>query len=264
MFYLTAKVFLFLFTPSNLIALSFLASALMLALGVWPRSARRLLGAGALGLIICGFSPLGAWLSLPLEERFPRPPPPPDVAGIILLGGYEDTPIATARATITVNEAADRLLETVRLAKRYPKARIVITGAWATILPNALDSTAPIAKFMQEIAIAPARIVAENKSRNTYQNARFAKQKLKPTASETYLLVTSAYHMPRAMGAFRAQGFSIVAWPTDYRSTGWSDAAMPFRSFLQGLERTDLAIKEWIGLLAYRMTGRTHKLLPAP
>lgn len=263
-FYVAAKVLSLVFTPSNFISLLIVGGALLQAIGRGQRLGRNMVLAGALLLAVLGFSPLGAWLSIPLEERFPRPLPPDDVAGIILLGGYEDTPIAIARRTVTVNEAADRLLETALLAKRFPKAKVIITGGWATILPNTLDSTAPVAEFLASMAIDQGRILAEKTSRNTHENALFTQQLVRPAGNEKYLLVTSAYHMPRAVGAFRAQSFDIIAWPVDYRTTGWSDAAKAFRWAIQGLERVDLASKEWVGLFMYWLTGRTKVLFPSP
>jgi uncharacterized SAM-binding protein YcdF (DUF218 family) len=76
--------------------------------------------------------------------------------------------------------------------------------------------------------------------------------------------VTSAYHMPRAMAAFRAAGFPIEAYPVDWRTGGPIDALKPFPSVGDGLRRTDTAVREWVGLLAYRITGKTAELFPAP
>ncbi|MFM1816726.1 MAG: hypothetical protein RLZ98_3421 [Pseudomonadota bacterium] len=264
MFYLASKLFALLFTPSNFIAILLIAGTALVALGFRPRLGLRLAVTGAALLVVCGFLPLGTCLTMPLEERFKRTTNPGPVAGIILLGGYEDPGMAQARGVLTVNEAAERLLETMLLARRHPDAVIVISGAWATLLQNNVDATAPVAAFLMENGIPGKRIIVERKSRNTYENAVYTSQLLKPRKGQRFILVTSAYHMPRSVGTFRAQGMDVVAWPSDYRTYGWSDAAVAFRWATQGLERTDLATKEWLGLLAYWMTGRTSALFPAP
>jgi uncharacterized SAM-binding protein YcdF (DUF218 family) len=92
----------------------------------------------------------------------------------------------------------------------------------------------------------------------------FSRLVAQPKPGERWLLVTSAYHMPRAMAAFRAAGFAVQAYPVDWRTRGIMDATRPFASLSDGLSRTDTAIHEWIGLLAYRLSGKTRELLPAP
>jgi len=76
--------------------------------------------------------------------------------------------------------------------------------------------------------------------------------------------VTSAYHMPRSIGAFRRVGFAVEAYPVDYRTRGIEDLARPFPSLGEGLRRGDIAMREWIGLLMYRLAGRTNELFPGP
>src|SRR6185436_17105876 len=109
-----------------------------------------------------------------------------------------------------------------------------------------------------------SRITYERKSLNTEQNAVFAKAIALPKAGERWLLVTSAFHMPRAMGAFRAAGFDVVAYPVDFRTDGSSALTTPFAFVSQGLRMTDTATKEWIGLISYYLTGKTSALFPAP
>ncbi|MBV8839099.1 MAG: YdcF family protein, partial [Alphaproteobacteria bacterium] len=92
----------------------------------------------------------------------------------------------------------------------------------------------------------------------------FTRDILKPKPTERWLLVTSAHHMPRAMGVFRAVGFPVEAFPVDYRTRGAIDIARPFSTLGDGLRRTDTAAREWVGLLAYRLSGRTTELFPGP
>jgi uncharacterized SAM-binding protein YcdF (DUF218 family) len=104
----------------------------------------------------------------------------------------------------------------------------------------------------------------EGRSRTTYENAAFTRPLIHPAPGERWLLVTSAYHMPRAMGVFRAQGLNLEAYPVDWRTRGWADAKRPFLTLSGGLGRLDTAVHEWVGLIGYRLTGRTQELFPAP
>src|SRR5690606_22170344 len=121
-----------------------------------------------------------------------------------------------------------------------------------------------VAAFLKAAGVAPERIVLESQSRNTFENALYLRDLLEPRPGNQWLLVTSAWHMPRAVGAFRQAGFSVIAWPTDYRTRGAGDLARPFDTMTEGLRRTDMAVREWIGLVAYRMLGRSDALFPAP
>ena len=118
---------------------------------------------------------------------------------------------------------------------------------------------APFAvRQLEALGVARDRITAEEQSRNTIENAVFARLIANPKPGERWLLVTSAYHMPRAMAAFRAAGFPVEAYPVDWRTRGSNDLVRPFASLSEGLRRTDTAVHEWIGLFAYRLSGKTE------
>ncbi|MGA8158976.1 MAG: YdcF family protein, partial [Rhodoplanes sp.] len=108
------------------------------------------------------------------------------------------------------------------------------------------------------------RLIPEDRSRNTVENAVFSKELAAPKEGERWLLATSAYHMPRAIGAFRRAGFEVEAYPVDWRTRGPADAGRPFQSVADGLKRTDTAVREWVGLFVYWLTGRSSELFPAP
>jgi uncharacterized SAM-binding protein YcdF (DUF218 family) len=117
---------------------------------------------------------------------------------------------------------------------------------------------------LASLGLDPARLTLESASRTTAENARLTARLVAPRPGETWWLVTSAFHMPRAVSAFRAAGFPVVAYPIDHRTGGIADALRPFASVSEGLRRTDVAAREWIGLLAYRASGRTSTLFPEP
>ena len=144
------------------------------------------------------------------------------------------------------------------LARRYPAARIVFSGGSGKLGGGPAEADFVLLLF-ESFGIARERVMLEAKSRNTAENAQFTKE-LVPKSGERWLLVTSAYHMPRSMGAFRRVGFAVEPYPVDWRTGAEDNYA--FSSLSAGLARTDAAIHEWLGLLAYRLTSQTTELLP--
>lgn len=266
MFALTKSIWFFL-QPSSVIALLFLVGLALVSFTRRSRLGRRIAWTGLILLIACGLLPVSNALILPLEQRFPAPHgklPTEPIAGIILLGGYEDGRISAARGSLTLNEAAERMTEAALLVNRMPNVKLIITGGAGLILREDREATAEIAAYLSGIGIAPERIVIERQSTTTYENALFTRELLKPTPGQRWILVTSAAHMPRAVGTFRHQGFNVVPWPVDFRTKDAGDVMRTFTSIASGLRRTDDATQEWLGLLAYWAFGRTSALFPAP
>ena len=165
---------------------------------------------------------------------------------------------------IYYNEAAERLTESVILARERPAAKVIFTGGVASLVRGEDSTGNVVGSYLRAVGISRHRILLEGASRTTHENAVNLARLLDPKAGQTYVLVTSAYHMPRAVGTFRQHGFEIVAWPVDYRTIGPRDMLSGFGSIAAGLERVDLAFKEWIGLLAYWASGRSDALWPGP
>ncbi len=209
-------------------------------------------------------TPASQWLMLPLENRFSRPvPPPAHVDGIIVLGGAVDQNITEARGIPALNGAAERMTEGVILARRYPGARLVFTGGQGSFVHGATTEADVARQLWTAMGIPPERVVYEDRSRNTHENAVFTYRLLQPQPGQVWLLVTSAAHMPRSVAVFRAAGWrDIVPWPVNFRTgttwQAWYDAPFPER-----LGQFEWAFREWLGLVAYRLMGRTESLLPA-
>jgi uncharacterized SAM-binding protein YcdF (DUF218 family) len=267
MFFIASKLFWFIAAPSNALAL-LIGLGIVLTFTRFASAGRRIALLALALLLFCGLGPVSAWLLYPLEARFPDAPRPdaPAPAGIIVLGGAVDDRIASAgRPQIELNEAGDRVLAMIALAQRYPETRIIFTGGAADVItttdqPEGEAIRARIAAY----GLDPARIIFETQSRNTHENALLTLPLARPKPGEEWWLVTSAWHMPRAIGVFRAAGYRVRAYPVDYRTASVADL-WRFGSLMgEGLRRTDLAAKEWIGLLAYRVTGRTDAWLPGP
>jgi uncharacterized SAM-binding protein YcdF (DUF218 family) len=265
MFFVLAKIVGFFALPSNILISLGLLGILLMATR-YARVGRRLAVSSLVLIAIAGFSPLGNALILPLEERFPpwdasRGAP----AGIICLGGALDTVVSPERGEVALNEAAERMTAIAELARRYPQARIVFSGGSGRLVYGGTTTEAELAaRLFASFGIARERITLEDKSRDTLENARFTKELVNPKPGERWLLVTSAHHMPRSVALFRAIGFPVEAFPVDYRTRGAIDLLRPFSPLSDGLRRTDTAVREWVGLIVYRLSGRTAELFPAP
>lgn len=264
--YTLSKILGLLAQPSSVAVLALLAGIWLLGRGRAPRLSRWLAWGGLLLLVAGGLSPLGNVVILPLEQRFaavPAPQPGARVDGIILLGGFEDVHVSAGRGGLGLNEAAERVTEGLRLALSHPEAKVVFTGGTGGLFVTA-EASGPVGAFLADAGVDPARLVLENRSRNTYENAVFTREMVKPAPGQRWYLVTSAYHMPRAVGLFRKAGFDVIPYPVDYRTRGPEDVTRTFARIPQGLMRLDVAVNEWIGLFAYRVLGRIDELFPAP
>ncbi|MHC2251456.1 uncharacterized SAM-binding protein YcdF (DUF218 family) [Bradyrhizobium embrapense] len=261
MFFVLSKTLGIILLPINfLIGVGVIGAALLLTR--FARLGRKLMFGSLLLLAICGFSPLGNVLVSALEQRFP----PWDASrgapdGIIVLGGSIDADLSVAHGTPVVRTAADRVIAAAALARRYPNARLVFTGGSANLISNDAREADYAAEMFESLGIAKSRLIIERRSRNTAENAEFSKTLVDPKPGERWLLVTSAYHMPRSVGLFRKAGFNVEAYPVDWRvGDVMSFAALA----IEGLSRTDLGAREWIGLVAYHLAGKTDDLLPGP
>ena len=197
-----------------------------------------------------------------LETHGFEPRTEPD--GIVVLGGGFEGAINKARGGYELNRGGDRFVEAAVLARRYPDARIVISGGVGELILDGEDDAAAASRLLTALGVAPGRLTLEGKSRNTYENAVFSRRLVEPKPGETWLLVTSASHMPRSMACFRAAGFDITAYPVDYRTRGPADLKRPAETIAKGLEAADLAAHEWVGLITYRAAGLTAELFPKP
>ncbi|WP_237216252.1 YdcF family protein [Falsiroseomonas oryziterrae] len=261
-FFVTSKIFWSLLRP-NTLALVLCVVGLMLVwrgrrFGRWPLAV-------GLGWYVAVFTlPVSTALTLPLESRFARPATPPaQVTGIIVLGGAVEQDLTAAHGIPALNGAAERMTEGVALALRHPNARLVFTGGSAAVVPGGPTEADTARQLFTELGLPPARLVFENESRNTWENAVLTKRLLDPKPGETWLLVTSASHMPRAVGCFRAAGFAVVPWPVNF-TTGRDPGLWYGWPFPTRLNHAEAALREYVGLVVYWLTGRTSALFPAP
>lgn len=257
--FVVMKIVEMLMAPLNLVLLALLAAAVFLGCGrvVWGR---RLVQSVAVFLVLAAMLPWTDWLLLPLEDRVPPPVTlPPRVDGIVVLGGAIDPVLSAERKQPALNDAAERLTAMVQLGRLYPAARLIYSGGSGSVTRQDAKE-APVARTLLEaMGFECTRVVFEDQSRNTRENAILSYDIARPQPGQTWLLVTSAAHMPRSLGAFRAAGWQVVPYPVDYTTAGVSPWSWELGRGLGALSR---GLHEWGGLLYYRLRGWTDSLYP--
>ena len=263
MLFVLSKVFWIVAAPANL-ALIILMLGLLLLWVNWIRVGRFFTSIGGVALILLAVLPIGPWLARPLEDRFPQfATGTAPVDGIIVLGGSTNPRMMELRGQISVNGAAERLIAFAELARTYPDAKLVFTGGSGSLNPGALSEADVAQAILTIMGGDMGRIRFEREARNTFESGRKAKALVAPNPSENWLLVTSALHMPRAMGVFRKAGWPVTAYPVDYATGGVGRLRLRFNLAGNG-NSAQIAIREWVGLAAYKALGRTDHWFPAP
>jgi uncharacterized SAM-binding protein YcdF (DUF218 family) len=249
--------------PGNILLLC-LAGGVLLFLFSRGRRGKALVGLSALGFLLLAVAPIGPALLLELEQRFPRPAALPEhIDGILVLGGAVDPRISRSYGEAVFNSSISRVLAGAALARRHPEAKLALIGGEGDFFPIGFAESRATQSFVIEEGIAPGRIILEEQSRSTHENALYAKEMIRPEPGATWVLVTSAFHMPRAVASFRAVGWPVIPYPVDFRIDPATGLRANF-SLLDGLNAITVAGKEWAGLLGYRLMGWTTELFPAP
>ena len=252
-----------LFRPFNLVFLLAGFGALLLFTRRW-RLGRGVIVAALTAALLPAVLPLGQWLTGALEGRFPAPAAlPAHVDGIVVLGGAVDPRMSARQGMPAIRGAADRITAMVILSRRYPEARIVYSGGSGDPLDQEHREAPEVRRLLSDMGCGIAAMRFEDRSRNTHENAVFSRELMAPTPGETWLLVTSAMHMPRAVGSFRAVGWPVIAYPVDYATLGGLDWRPRF-DVGGGLGQLEGAAHELLGLVLYRLSGWTDALLPGP
>lgn len=247
--------------PSTLLLVIALAGAIGLVFRRWSKTAFVFVLIGLGGLTLCAVLPVGIWAMRPLEGRFPSVTDlPAHVDGIILLGGFLELKDSFDLGQPVLNEAAGRVHPFVALAQHYPQATLVFSGGDPEVFGRSTTEAAVTRQLFKQLGLASERILYEDHSRNTHENAVYSRALVKPALGQHWLLVTSAVDMPRAVGCFRAVGWSVIPYPADYHAT----RAALFPGLRNGFMTLDWAMHEWIGLVYYRLRGWIPSLFPGP
>lgn len=266
-FYLSKLAWIFI-SPTNVIVILVLLAALCFVIGHgWRTVGRYCVYLCALLILLTGILPLGDMALRALENRFPaKAALSQPVDGIIVLGGSFNQELSYDRKQISVNDNIERIFAFIDLMKRYPNAKAVFTGGNSKIVPTEGVSEAGYAKdLLTVLGVKTRDIIFEDKSRNTHENAVFSKKLARPQPGEKWVLVTSAFHMPRSVGIFRKQGWDVIAYPVDYHTNReWALADRNLLHMFSNISKASTAFREYVGLLAYYLTGKTSALFPEP
>lgn len=264
MFFVLSKTAWLLIQPIGLLVLGL--SGILLASVLQARRLVRLLAfLSLLLLVVSSQTNAGRLLLQPLENRFVRPaelPPAVGLAGVIVLGGGFDGHVTRERGGFELGESGDRFVEALRLARAMPDAPVVVSGGEASLIGKT-EGDAPVAvRFFEAFDVGADRLVLEDKSLNTHENAVLTKEAIAGMPEGRWLLITSAFHMPRAVGAFRKQGVDVIAWPVDFRTSGKESFSIGRDDPLAALAELSLGMREWVGLIVYAATGRITGAFP--
>jgi uncharacterized SAM-binding protein YcdF (DUF218 family) len=259
--FVLSKIFLFFLNPG-----AWLAILLLLGTGLlwtrWQRAGRWILSASAIFIALISVLPVGTLLLTPLENRFPVVPKlAGKIDGIIVLGGAVQQLVTHHRGQPSLTGGAERMTEFIVLAKKHPTARLAFSGGSGLVFNQSVKEADTARLFFRQFGLDTSRIVFEAESRNTFENAVFTYQKLNPQPDERWVLITSATHMPRAMGAFRKAGWQPIAYPVDFVTYGTYQKSLGF-NMLSGLSALGHGLREWAALVVYRVLGRTDTFFP--
>lgn len=261
------KILWAVFAPANLLVIGLCLAWFLMGrrdrrASNWPRV---LVGSMALASLLIAVTPLSHLPMMLLENRFSRPAVmPAKVDGVIVLGGGMMPLLSIARdEPVMLASGNVRLAAFVDLARRYPEARLIFAGGSGSLFSPA-PSEASIARVaLERMGMEIERARFEDRSRNTEENALFSKEIMRPKKGETWLLITSASHMPRAVGVFRAQEWDVTPYPVGYITSSDPFDGFGF-DFLGGLAALQTGLREWIGMVGYYVYGYTDELFPAP
>lgn len=259
LFFIASKAFWFFARPENLPLIVFFLGFLALMRG----RKRGALWFNGLGLVLYGgiaLLPLGDVFLRPLETRFAANPKITNPAGIIILGGGEDETQSDFSRMANVNDAGERFLLGLALARQYPQSKVIFTGDTLSLTQHSISSADVARMLFTQSGIAPNRMIFEGKSRNTAENAALTAKLVEGHETGPWVLVTSAFHMPRSVAVFCHAGWrNIVPYPVDFRSGHSLDRVK--WDFAGHMDELNIGVREWIGLVAYRVSGRLGQLL---
>ena len=221
-----------------------------------PLVARRWVLAALCILLLGGWAPLPDALLRHLERQYPDPPPLPalNYVGVIVLGGATESGyVSEGTEEPQVNSGAERMTTVLPLLRQAPDLAVVFTGGQGEYFGSGPSEAERARLFFVQLGLDPQRVRLEDKSRNTYENAVFTARLSGIDPRKPWILITSAYHMPRALAVFRKQGWNVTPYSVDFNV----GLATPWTSYSLGISgKWGLALHEYLGTLSYRLTGR--------
>ena len=261
LFFYISKLIWLLASPDSLLLTLMLLGLVFLYIGKIKLAKLLLSTTGGL-LIIIAFFPIGEWLLYPLESRFQANPNlPKKVDGIVVLSGAENAELSSLWNQIELNAAVERDLIFLKLAKKHPNAKLIFTGGSGSLTKQEYKGADIAEKLFEQLNFDTKRIIFERKSRNTYENVIYSKKMIKPVRNESWILITTGWHMPRSVGIFCKAEWPVIPYPVDHQTKKGDLLRIDF-NLAENLKTLKTGIKEWLGLFAYYLSGKTTSLLP--
>ena len=261
LFFYISKLVWLLISPDSFLLILIIVSLLFLYSGK-QRLAKTTLSITSGLFLFVAFFPVGEWLLYPLESHFQTNPALPEkVDGIIVLSGAENAELSSLWEQVELGGAAERDLMFLVLAKKYPKANLVFSGGSGSITKQGYKAADVAKKLFQQQGFDIKKITFERKSRNTYENIILSKNIIKPDKKENWVLITTSWHMPRSIGIACKTDWSMIPYPVDHSTKKGNLLRVDF-NLLDNLEKLKIGIKEWLGLFAYYLSGKTTSILP--
>jgi len=238
---------------------SLTACVLLLVLGDsgWIRAGKTSIAIAVLGLWVASMPLVATFALRTLEKSYPSLPvsetPSADV--IIVLGGGVRPPNGD-NPFPDFGDGSDRIVHGLRLLRAGKAQKILLVGGGSGWGSDTTSEGAAMSQVLQDLGADAGAILVEEQSRNTFENALYARQIWDREGFTSGLLITSALHMRRAAEVFKQRGFSITPVPIDARA-GALETIIPFSLLpdVRALEQTTYALKEWLGLLVYKLRG---------
>jgi len=257
MFFTLSKIIAPLIAPLNIVFLLLFIGSLLLAFK--RKAGRSFLILGMIVFIGTGLFPLGHNALAYLEHFYDRPADlSVDIDGILILGGASQSEIADKRGVLALNDSAERIIEALSLSQKYPEAIIVFAGGNGQLIKTHERTEADdTAMLVSDLGIASDNIFYEDTSRTTFENILFTRRLFFPQPEENWLLVTSAFHMPRAMAVAQRQNWmNLIPYPVDYRTIGGASWLPTHLDVIDNMADLHIALHEFVGLAGYQLTGR--------
>jgi len=263
MFFYLSKIFYFLLNPVNVFLLFMILATFCLWMK-WLKAGKAIMTTTILLALLITIVPIGTWGRIHLEQRFPSPQRLPEkVDGILVLGGAVNPALSAEHQQLILHGNVERLFAFAELSALYPNAKAVYSGGSGSLFTQDYKEAALAGNVLEALGMPIDHLILEDQSRNTYENIKLSKELVKPAVGETWILVTSAAHMPRAMGIARKLEWPFIAFPVDYNRS--KDMGLSFQfHFYRGASDLYAALYEFVGLLMYRLTDKTNELYPAP
>ena len=259
MTFFLSKILWIFFNPINIILFIFFLGFLLRRMKFFKAS-NTIFVLSFFLFFISGITSTGSYLTFLLEKKYHNKLDfPQNIDGIIILGGATNPYLSKEYNQIIVNGSAERLIESSFLIKKYPNAKIYFAGGSGSLDFSKLSHSTVAKKFYENYNIDTEKFIFDYKSRNTYENILYAKEKFNPKKNENWIVITSAFHLNRAISIGEKLDWKLLPYGTDYRvpkKFKWKISL----DFIDNLSNFKFASHEWTGLIAYYMMGRSSKI----